>query len=191
MPAPPKETYFKEITAAGFEQIETKDAPASRDNFYAEFRKVQTGPDNAHKNESPADGLVVYFFHSNTRCPNCLAIESQTRETVQTDFAAQLNKGEMTWRTLNYEQPAAAQLAKKFEIQMPVVVLARVKGGDIQEWKRLDRVWALVGDKPVFTKFIQAEIKQMLASGDKPTGTAPKAPESVAPKRPPETPVPE
>lgn len=43
-----KEVYFAEIAAAGFELIETKHAPAIKDNFYAEFRRVerkpQTGP---------------------------------------------------------------------------------------------------------------------------------------------------
>ena len=36
-----KEVYYREITAAGFELIETKDAPAIKDNFYAEFRRVE------------------------------------------------------------------------------------------------------------------------------------------------------
>jgi ubiquinone/menaquinone biosynthesis C-methylase UbiE len=36
-----KEVYYREIAAAGFELIETKDAPAIKDNFYAEFRRVQ------------------------------------------------------------------------------------------------------------------------------------------------------
>jgi ubiquinone/menaquinone biosynthesis C-methylase UbiE len=36
-----KEVYCGEITAAGFELIEKKDAPAMQDNFYAEFRRVQ------------------------------------------------------------------------------------------------------------------------------------------------------
>jgi len=36
-----REVYYREITAAGFELVETKDAPAIKDNFYAEFRRVQ------------------------------------------------------------------------------------------------------------------------------------------------------
>ena len=36
-----KEVYYREITAAGFELIEKKDAPAIQDNFYAEFRRVE------------------------------------------------------------------------------------------------------------------------------------------------------
>ena len=36
-----KEVYYREITAAGFELIETKEAPEIKDNFYAEFRRGQ------------------------------------------------------------------------------------------------------------------------------------------------------
>ena len=75
----------------------------------------------------------------------------------------------MVWKILNYEQPRQRALAKKFEIQMPVVVLARMKDGEIEDWKRLDEVWALVGDKPAFAKYVRDEIERMLAPDKKPT----------------------
>jgi ubiquinone/menaquinone biosynthesis C-methylase UbiE len=37
----PKEIYFQEIAAAGFELIDKQDAPAIEDNFYAEFRRLE------------------------------------------------------------------------------------------------------------------------------------------------------
>ena len=37
----PKEVYYREIAAAGFERINTKNAPAIKDNFYAEFRRIE------------------------------------------------------------------------------------------------------------------------------------------------------
>jgi ubiquinone/menaquinone biosynthesis C-methylase UbiE len=40
----PKEVYFQEIVDAGFERIETKNAPKLKDNFYAEFRRVERTP---------------------------------------------------------------------------------------------------------------------------------------------------
>jgi hypothetical protein len=107
------------------------------------------------------DGLVVYYFHSNTRCPTCQAIESQAHETVQADFAAPLQHGEIQWKTLNYEKPAAGALAKQFDIQMPVVVLAKMQAGRMQTWKRLDEVWALVNDKEAFAKYIRDEIRSL------------------------------
>ena len=116
--------------------------------------------------ESVDDALMVYYFHSNTRCPTCRAIESQSHEAVRSDFASQLENGEVVWKILNYEEPSAAELAKEFEIQMPVVVLAQMKNGQIEDWKRLDRVWALVGEKPAFAAYIRDEIGQMLKSQD-------------------------
>ena len=70
-----------------------------------------------------------------------------------------VGQGDVTWRVVNYEQPAAKSLATKFEIQMPVVVLAKMKEGEIKDWKRLDEVWGLVGDKPAFAKHVRTEIE--------------------------------
>ena len=114
------------------------------------------------------DGLVVYYFHGEIRCPTCRAIESQSRETVENDFAEQLRSGEMAWRIVNYEKPESADLAKKFDVHMANVVLARMDGGEIKNWKRLDQVWALVGDKPAFAEFVRTEIGQMLAESTPP-----------------------
>lgn len=127
------------------------------------------------------DGLLVYYFHSNTRCATCQAIESQSHGAVQADFAAQLGRGEIVWKTFNYEQPAAEALAKKFDIQMPVVVLVRMKGGQLQEWKRLDQVWALVGKKADFAAYIRQEVQGMLA-GEKAAAAAPKPAKLPLPK---------
>ena len=116
----------------------------------------------------PADGLVVYYFHSNARCPTCQSIESQAKETIKAHFASQLSSGAVTWKVLNYDQPANAALAKKFAIKAPVVVLARMRAGQIKDWKRLDEVWALVGDKPAFAQFVGEQITKMLGPEKQP-----------------------
>ena len=51
---------------------------------------------------------------------------------------------------------------------MANVVLARMEGGEIKNWKRLDQVWALVGDRPAFAEFVRTEISQMLAESTPP-----------------------
>jgi hypothetical protein len=164
---------------------------------------IAASPGTASNTETAADGLVVYYFHSNTRCPTCQSIESQAKDTVQADFASQLSSGAVTWKILNYEQPANAQLAKKFEIQMPVVVLAKMKAGQVEDWKRLDEVWALVGDKPAFAKYVREQVTRMLGpekgptpAESKPGGPAIPVPSGDAPqgapaKKPPAIPVPE
>ena len=104
-------------------------------------------------------GLTVYYFHGNVRCPTCEAIESQAHSLVKTDFADELKSGRMVWNTVNYEKSAA--LSKKYEISMPVVVLALMKDGKVERWERLDRVWPLVGDKPAFNKYVREEIEKI------------------------------
>ena len=131
----------------------------------------QTGPGQA---ENASDGLIVYYLHSKTRCPTCRSIESQADEVVHADFASELQSGVVAWKVVNYEEPSAAGLAKKFEIQMPVVVLAQMKGGEIADWKSLDRVWALVGDKAGFASYVRGEINKMLRpTAPQPTLAAP------------------
>ena len=122
---------------------------------------------SANRPDAPlSDGLVVYYLHSKTRCATCRAIESQAHDVVQKDFASELTSGAVTWKVMNYEEPPAAGLAKKFEIQMPVVVLAMMKGGEVAQWKRLDRVWALVGDKPGYASYLRDEISQMVRAAE-------------------------
>jgi hypothetical protein len=130
-------------------------------------------PGAATGSEAMDGGLMVYYFHGNMRCPTCRSIESQSHETVHTDFASQLENGTIQWKILNYEDPSGADLGKGFDVQVPVVVLARMKGGQIEDWKRLDKVWALVGDKPAFAEYVRDEINRMLGQADAPLPAAP------------------
>jgi hypothetical protein len=147
------------------------------------------------------DGLMVYYFHGDIRCPTCRAIESQAKEVVDSRFAKPLNSGEIAWKVLNYEKGRGADLGKQFKVGVPVVVLARMRDGKVQDWKRLDEVWALVGDKPAYAKFIGEEIDRMLtgdASAPAPQDEPPPEPASKTtpdgelplPADPPELPLP-
>ena len=106
---------------------------------------------------SPAEalqgGLAVYYFHGDIRCPTCRAIESQTKDVVERDFADQLNNRQIAWKVLNYDKPESADLVSKFDVHMANVVLARIADGQVQDWKRLDQVWALHGDKDRIRRF--------------------------------------
>lgn len=112
----------------------------------------------------PADGLVVYYFHSNVRCPTCETIEGLAHEAVQTRLAAELASGRATWRVLNYESPENAHFAHDYEIAAPTVVLVRRQAGQDGEWRNLMRVWELVGDKPAFFDYVAQEAHSLLAA---------------------------
>ncbi len=132
--------------------------------------RVAALPGDYEVPEAVDGGLVVYLFHGNTRCPDCRAIESQSHEVVHSDFATQVQSGEIVWKTANYEDPADAEITSRFGVHIASVVLARMKGGQVEQWKRLDRVWPLVGDQPAFADYVRDEIDEMLASAAPPPG---------------------
>ena len=117
----------------------------------------------AAKSSEKSDRVVVNYFYSNTRCTTCRAIESQTSEVVQSQYAAQLQDGTIAWKTLNYEDDNHSGSMEKYEIVMPVVVLIRFEDDEMADWKRLDQVWGIVNDKPAFARFIKDEIDAMLS----------------------------
>jgi hypothetical protein len=133
---------------------------------------IEITPSAAVETDGPEDALVAYYFHGDMRCETCQAIESQSHETVQTHFAEQLQNGDVVWRILNYEEPANTELAEKFDVLNPVVVLARMEDGQIEDWRRLDKVWALVDDKTAFADFVREEMTQMLSSNGSPAADA-------------------
>jgi hypothetical protein len=53
--------------------------------------------------------------------------------------------------------------------------LVKMKDGKAEDWKRLDKVWALVGDKPAFIEYVRGEIARMLPSENKAEAQSPKA----------------
>ncbi|HLA86148.1 MAG TPA: nitrophenyl compound nitroreductase subunit ArsF family protein [Thermoguttaceae bacterium] len=135
---------------------------------------ISTDSDGATTDAAVGDGLVVYYFHRNFRCPTCRAIESQTKALLDAEFARQLAAGQLVWKVLNYEKPIGKSLGAKFDVVDPVVVLARMENGRMVDSRRLDQVMALVSDESAFAKYVRGEIEGMLALAE-PSGAAPVA----------------
>jgi hypothetical protein len=110
------------------------------------------------------DELIVYYFHNNQRCETCVAIESQTKATLEADFAPQLKSREIVWKIRNFQEPAGMKLAETFKVTDPVVVLVRMKNGEMEDWKALKKVRGLYDDKEAFRKYVRDEIVAMRAA---------------------------
>jgi hypothetical protein len=120
-----------------------------------------------------AERVTVYYLHSSARCVTCRAVEAQTSEVLQSDFSAELKAGTIAWKSLNYELAPTTDLAKKFGVTSFAVVLAKMQGDTVADWKRLDRAGALAGDKPRFASYLREEIQQLIRPSEPPTPTAP------------------
>jgi len=108
----------------------------------------------------------VYYFHATRRCWTCKTIEAYSEEAIRTGFAEQLQSGAMEWRTVNIDKPENQHFVDDFQLATRTVVLVRVVDGVNKEWKRLDRVWELVRDKPAFVDYIWDNTNDFLADAN-------------------------
>ncbi len=109
------------------------------------------------------DRLVVYFFHRKERCDACLAIENQTKQVLDANFAEELKRGTIKWEPYDYELPIAAPLVKQFNVDPPIVVLAKMRGDRLLGHRVLGDVMSLHRDPPAFAEFMERQIREMAA----------------------------
>ena len=67
--------------------------------------------------------VEVYYFHATMRCPTCLAVEEQTRKTLDDNFAEDLKSGTIQLKVLNLEEKENKAMTEKFEIGWSSLIL--------------------------------------------------------------------
>jgi len=108
------------------------------------------------------DGVLVYLFHGNYRCPTCLNIEASTKEVLETRFADAIRSGRVVVKELNYEQPENKDYIQKYQLIAPTVVMVRIENGQETHFENLMDVWQLVGEKEKFRQFIESNLQKFL-----------------------------
>ena len=76
---------------------------------------------DAAKSTNPK--VEVYYFHATMRCPTCLAVEEQTKKTLDENFAADLKAGTIQLKVLNLEEKENKALTEKFEVGWSSLIL--------------------------------------------------------------------
>ena len=104
------------------------------------------------------DQIVVYYLHMNRRCMTCGKLEAYSKEAVETGFAEQLEDSSIVFRIENFEQEGNEHFAKDYQLYSQSLILSRQQGGKEAEWRNLDKIWKLVGNKEEFIAYVQSEV---------------------------------
>lgn len=120
------------------------------------------GVNEATRQKVSDSKVVVYYFHGNTRCFTCRAIENFSRAAVGNGFTDELQKGRLEFLAVNIEEPANEHFVQDYQLVTRSLVLVRYTDGKQEKWKNLDRVWELVRDNDAFARYVQTETKQFL-----------------------------
>lgn len=106
--------------------------------------------------------VIVYYFHNNFRCPSCHKIENYTKDTINSNFAEQLKAGTLEFKVINFDEKPNKHFVEDYQLYTKSVVLSKVKDGKQVEWKNLDKIWTLLGDKTKFVQYIKTETSNFL-----------------------------
>jgi hypothetical protein len=119
------------------------------------------------KQTQASDQVVVYYLHMNRRCMTCQKLEAYSKEAVETGFAEQLKDSSIVFRVENFEQEGNEHFAKDYQLYSQSLILSRQHDGKEMEWRNLDKIWKLVGNKEEFITYVQTEIADFMNPKEK------------------------
>ena len=106
--------------------------------------------------------VMVYYFYTTKRCPTCKKFEQYTTHVVKTDIAEQLESGPLDFHLVNVDESPNGHFIDDYRLTTKSVVIADYRGGEEIRWKKLARIWSLVGEKQTFISYVRDEIKNYL-----------------------------
>lgn len=106
--------------------------------------------------------IVVYYFHNNYRCSNCIKFEKYTKSAVEESFSKQLKEGRLKFIVVNYEETQNSHYINDYGLYTKAVILSLVQNNKEIKWKSLDNIWNLVGNEAKFKQYITDEINNYL-----------------------------
>ena len=115
-------------------------------------------PGNTENPATIKDKLVVYYFHGYKRCSNCITIENNTTEAINTNFSDELAKGIIEYNVINIEEAENKHFIDEYQLYTKSVIVAEFKNGIQTRWKNLKQVWTLIPDKEAFIDYVTAEV---------------------------------
>lgn len=107
---------------------------------------------------------VVYYFHRTARCATCRALESKARDAIFKNFSEELERGSISFRTVNVDEPGNRKFIERYQITGPALVVSYAQDGEEVRWKNLDRIWELIRKPGEYSSYIANGIRGIMDS---------------------------
>ncbi len=109
--------------------------------------------------DAPTDRVVAMYFHRTQRCPTCLKMGSYSEEAVKNGFSQEVKDGKVEFHYIDFQNAKNAALTNGYKVSGPSLVVAKIAGNKVAEYKNLAEIWSKVGDKPAFVEYVQSNVK--------------------------------
>lgn len=106
--------------------------------------------------------IEVLDFHSTHRCMTCNAIEANTKYTLDTYFTEELKTDQITFATINIDEPENEAITEKFEAYGTSLFLNVIHNGSETFIDLTDFAFAKGNEKEDFSTELKTRIEEEL-----------------------------
>ncbi|MFA4916550.1 MAG: nitrophenyl compound nitroreductase subunit ArsF family protein [Syntrophales bacterium] len=122
---------------------------------------AETLPKSKEASQSDATVLAIYF-HGDYRCVTCKRNEQFSKEAVEKYFPRQIQDKKLKFRTVNVDVQENRHFIQDYQLYNSSLVIVLYRGDRQVQWKNLDGVWRLSGDRDKFYQYVKTEINAYL-----------------------------
>ncbi|MCM1035162.1 MAG: nitrophenyl compound nitroreductase subunit ArsF family protein [Paludibacter sp.] len=79
-------------------------------------KKGDTATVEQTQSRETKDHVEILYFHGKQRCATCMAIEKNAKEAIEMQFADELKKGTVVFKTIDISKPENEKIAEKYEV---------------------------------------------------------------------------
>lgn len=113
--------------------------------------------------KAQAPAIIVYYFHGDARCYSCIRIEKYTREAIEKGFNDNKNGLRVEFKPVNIDEKSNRHFIKDYKLSSKSVIVQKISDKDDKaaDWKNLDKIWLLTGNKKKFIQYIREETEKL------------------------------
>lgn len=111
---------------------------------------------------SDSAAVVVTCYRATIRCAGCLTIERFAEASMRYLFGRELAEGKIVWRVINFEKEEGDVSAGRYAIENHALIVSQYRSGREIRWKRLGKVWDLLGDYRAFQEYVGGNVREYL-----------------------------
>lgn len=108
--------------------------------------------------------VVAYYFYTTARCATCRKLEVFAQEVIEHDFSEALQDGRLEWRPVNVQEPGNEHFTQDYNLVTKSLVLVRMKGQNLINWKNLDKIWQLVWNKEDYQSYVRSQLQDFMGT---------------------------
>ena len=77
-------------------------------------------------------------------------------------FHKELRAGKIRWQVINFEDSLTEHYIDQYKLENQALIVAKIRNGKEVEWKLLDKIWELLGDRKKFVEYVVKSVRKWL-----------------------------